>query len=185
MAILLALFLNDLPLRLQDQLEEESHLQYGWTVETRALWTGFDNDLRIEDAAGQGLQFGMFSQSHGSAVFGLHLAACAWETVTEDDEVKPADVRVRQYLFGMGYGGWEGDFEFSLRLDFGGITYSGGGERDAAGLGQIGLEAKFLLLRNVNVGVLAQVAFTHADFNRGSEHAVVNPSIGLTLGVRF
>jgi len=170
---------------LPERLDEEpAHLSSGVSIDAWAAWTGFDNDLRIEDGPGFGLEAGIFSWNHGGPVT-LRVGAFAWETETEEDEIQPADVRVRQYLLGVGAAFQEELLELGFRFDLGAFTWSSRHDRDAAGFFRFGLDFGVCAGRHAKAGLLLAAAFTHSDFNRGSEHVVVLPTAALGLTIRF
>lgn len=159
-------------------------LSDGWQIDLRGVWTAFDNDLRIEDDLGVGLEIGVFSVNHGGPIV-FRLGAYAWDTENEDDEAKEADVRVRQFLVGLGAGFEEEFIDLSFRLDLGAFTYSGGGGRDAGFMTQLGLGFGVIPHKHVKLEILPVLALTHAEFNRGDAHALVHFSASLGLSIRF
>ena len=165
-------------------VERPDHLAEGWVIEPRVLWTAFDNDLRIEDDLGFGLEIGHFGWNHGGPIT-FRAGVYAWETENEDDEVKKADVRVREYLIGMGGAIEQGLIDLSFRLDTGAFTYSGGGTRDAGFMTQFGLGIGLIPDKHVKCELLPLVAFSHSDFNRGSQHAAIHLSASFGLSLRF
>lgn len=179
-------------LALQEQGQEppqaavvrRDYLAEGWAVEPRVLWTAFDNDLRIEDDLGVGLEVGLFSWNHGGPIT-FRAGVYAWETENEDDEAKEADVRVRQYLIGMGGAMEQGLLDLSFRLDTGAFTYSGGGTRDTGFMTQFGLGFGLIPNKHLKCEILPLLSFSHSDFNRGSQHAAIHVSASFGISLRF
>lgn len=188
MAVLL--LLTGLPLQEQEKEDppqpsiRRDYLAEGWAVEPRVLWTAFDNDLRIEDDLGVGLDVGPFSWNHGGPIF-FRAGVYAWETENEDDEAKKADVRVRQFLIGLGGAMEQGLLDLSFRLDTGAFTYSGGGTRDAAFMTQLGVGIGLIPHKHLKCEFVPLLSFSHSDFNRGSEHAAIHFSASFGISLRF
>jgi hypothetical protein len=168
----------------QAAVERRDYLAEGWAIEPRVLWTAFDNDLRIENDFGVGMDIGRFSWNHGGPVY-LRTGVYAWETENEDDEAKKADVHVRQYLLGMGGSFEQGLLDLGFRLDTGAFTYSGGGTRDVGFMTQVGLGIGLIPNKHLKFEILPLLSFSHSDFNRGHQHSALHFSASAGLSLRF
>lgn len=153
-------------------------------IEVFAIFTDFDDGLKIEEAWGLGadLKLGL----GGPARTWLRLGYAGWNTENDEDELPSEGVWVRQYRAGLG-------FEVTLReridvgfsIDAGVYRFRRDGEDDTSPylefLGSLG----FRPIPNVKVGLLAMSAHTQSGFNRQHTHLFHNYSAGPSLEIRF
>lgn len=154
-------------------------------VEAALPWAAFDSDLRIKDAPGFGVD-GTITLDFGTKAFlGFRLGYRGWNTETDDNVAGSDSVQIRQYRVGV-------FSQFSVRmLEFGaGITlgaYRFHREKDNDTSAYFEFEGRIGVRPHPQfwAGIAAQQTLTSTDFNRGSEHFIVNYSIGPTVEFRF
>lgn len=181
-------FLDDpLPKFGEMEPQMERHEVYPWLgVQAIAVWTSFDEDLRIEDGWGFGADFTVTLDWGTSAFLGFRAGVIGWNGETD----LPANllnhgVDVRQYRVGI-FGTFPFRFmEFGIGANVGGYRYRRDGFNDTAGFWEFQVQLGFRPSPYVWFGVVAMQTLSGSDFQRSNNHTNDNYSIGPSAEFRF
>ncbi len=153
-------------------------------VEAFALWTRFDDGLRIQEAWGVGADFRLGLV--GEHLIDLRLGYAGWNTENDEDELPAEGVWVRQYRAGLG-------LEIPLRkfvevgfwINGGVYRFRRDGEDDTSPYLEFMGTFGFRPVPNVKIGIVAMSTHTESSFNREHTHLFHNYSAGPGVEIRF
>ena len=152
------------------------------------VWTQFDEEVRVEDGPGVGLN-GRVDFNYGNPVsLVLRFGVMGWETENDKSETgNDSDVHVRHYRAGAGI-----DIRLKERIHLGAslntgfIRFQGGNERESTPSLELQVTLGVDVVDGVTGCVLAMETVVFGNsFNRGSGHTFDNFTLGGGLEIRF
>jgi hypothetical protein len=169
-----------------EPVQEERPGVFPWFgVEAVGLWTRFDDDLRIRDAWGSGVDAVATLDFGTRTMVAFRVGYFGWDTRTDDDVRGNDRVRIRQYRFGA-----SGHFalrflELSIGANVGAFRFRREKDNDTAMYvefqGRLGVRPHPQFF----AGVTGIQTFSITDFNRSGHHFIVDYSIGPVVELRF
>jgi hypothetical protein len=165
----------------------ERHEVYPWIgIQPMAVWTSFDEDLRIEDGWGFGADLTITLDWGKSACLGFRLGVIGWNGETDlPANILNHGVDVRQYRVGV-FGSFPFRFlEFGIGANVGGYRYRRDGFNDTAGFFEFQVQLGFRPSPHAWFGVVAMQTLSGSDFQRSNNHTNDNYSIGPSAELRF
>lgn len=161
-------------------------------VDAFAVYTRFDEGLKIEPRTGIGMDVWVMSEV-SDIKGGIRLGYAGWNTENESGEGVPDEgVWVRQYRFGVG-----AHFRLHEYLDMSAWTINGiyrfrrdpdgGSEKanDSSPYTEIMTSIGYKPLPNLRATVFGMSTHTQSSFNHKNTHFHHNYSIGVSVEVRF
>ena len=180
---------NDLPAFLQEEQPKalrKRRVEYVWGGDVHVVRTHFDDDMRVEGGWGMGADVRLAFDYGKAAGFSFQAGVTGWETETESDRTKAADVHVRRYRAGIGLNLKSKVVRFDTWVNIGFYRFRGGNDRDTSPF--LNLEVAFGIHGGgrATVGVLADMTLSSTNFHeRSTSHFVDNPGLGAFVDVRF
>jgi hypothetical protein len=152
-------------------------------VAVEAVWTSFDEDLRIEDAAGLSIQ----GQMRLGEDYYYRLAGTWWEE-TGEDFAGGEDVEARKGTLGLGmdwtFGAFT-NFSFDVGVGLGALWIRSDSEKDTAWLIELEAAARLKITPHVGLRLTGLLDFADVRFNSARTEHRTNASIGAGLEITF
>ena len=156
------------------------------SAEVFAVWTRFDDSIRIDDAWGIGGDVKVGLNWGSGATLVMRLGYAGWETDNDDQQTASGRTHVRQYRIGVG-----GDFS-TRHVEFGIYAVSGlyhfhsrRLDNDTKGFFELMASIGAKPWPFLKIGVVGMVTCTSSDYNRGSSHLFTQHSIGPSIEFKF
>ncbi|HXX94428.1 MAG TPA: hypothetical protein VEN81_12400 [Planctomycetota bacterium] len=156
-----------------------------FAVDAYALYTKWDEGLRMHDGWGFGGDLKIDLDWGSSFALAIKLGYLAWETDNIVSETFDAKSKIRQYRIGVG-----GDFD-TEKIDFGIYVVTGLYHFHSVITDHTDpffeLQGSMMLkiVPHLKAGLTAMVDFVGTRYNRAARHLFTNASIGPTVEVSF
>jgi hypothetical protein len=184
----------DLPRLSEPELQERHPLQVRFSAELFAVYTGFQKNLRIEDAWGFGGDLKIIGDWGRRVCLVLRVGYAGWNTSTTNDSLAfPASAQVRQFRFGAGVDFVWRLFELGLSANSGVYQFQTRSvstdfdSNETPGFFQLELTFGVKPAPFLKLGLVGMLTFTSTGFNlpETRNRTCVISSIGPAVELKF
>lgn len=161
--------------------EPDQHLG----LDVYALWTRWDDGLRLEDEWGFGADLKYGIEWGKPVMLVVKLGYAGWYTENDAQQTTPGAANVSQYRFGVGGDFATKYFDFGIFGNLGLYHFHSRPNNDTARFFEIQAILALKPIPQLRIGITGMVTWVGTDYNRASTHTWTNHSVGPIIELMF